>query len=72
MEKINELYKMCDKDELWLKRILNNERGLTTYDLLMEKQNTIDKLEGELKVAVEKQDFEEAIKLRDKIKELKS
>jgi hypothetical protein len=44
LTKINELYKMCDKDELWLKRILNNERGLTTYKLLMEKQNTIDKL----------------------------
>jgi hypothetical protein len=48
LTKINELYKMCDKDELWLKRILNNERGLTTYDLLMEKQNTIDKLEDEI------------------------
>jgi hypothetical protein len=45
---LSELYKMCDKDELWLKRILNNERGLTTYDLLMEKQNTIDKLEDEI------------------------
>jgi hypothetical protein len=45
---LSELYKMCDKDELWLKRILNNERGLTTYELLMEKQNTIDKLEVEI------------------------
>jgi hypothetical protein len=45
---LSELYKMCDKDDLWLKRILNNERGLTTYDLLMEKQNTIDKLEVEI------------------------
>lgn len=40
----NELYKMCDKDELWLKRILNNEKGLTSYDLLIEKQQTIDEL----------------------------
>jgi hypothetical protein len=35
---LSELFKMCDKDGLWLKRILNNERGLTTYDLLMEKE----------------------------------
>ena len=41
---LNELYKMCDKDELWLKRILNNEKGLTSYHLLMEKQKIIDKL----------------------------
>jgi hypothetical protein len=41
---LDKLYKMCEKDELWLKRILNNERGLTTYDLLMEKQNMIDLL----------------------------
>jgi hypothetical protein len=41
---LGKLYKMCDKDELWLKRILNNEKGLTSYDLLIEKQNTIDEL----------------------------
>ena len=41
---LDELYKMCDKDELWLKRILNNETGLTSYDLLIQKQNQIDEL----------------------------
>ena len=41
---LNTLYMMCDKDELWLKRILNNEKGLTSYDLLMEKQQMIDNL----------------------------
>jgi hypothetical protein len=33
---------------LWLKRILNNERGLTSYDLVIEKQNEIDKLEDDI------------------------
>jgi hypothetical protein len=47
-DKLDELYILCDKDELWLKRILNNERGLTSYDLLMEKQNEIDKLEDDI------------------------
>ena len=33
-EKLLLLYEMCDEDELWLKRMLNNERGLSTYDEL--------------------------------------
>jgi hypothetical protein len=41
---LGKLYEICEKDELWLKRILNNERGLTSYNLLIEKQNTIDEL----------------------------
>ena len=41
---LDKLYEICEKDELWLKRILNNERGLTSYNLLIEKQNTIDEL----------------------------
>jgi hypothetical protein len=43
-DKLDELYILCDKDELWLKRILNNERGLTSYDLVIEKQKMIDLL----------------------------
>jgi protein-arginine kinase activator protein McsA len=35
-------------------------------------KSDIDKLEEELKTVIEKQDFEGAIILRDKIKELKS
>jgi hypothetical protein len=31
-EKLLLLYSMCDKDELWLKRMLNNETGLVSYD----------------------------------------
>jgi hypothetical protein len=41
---LGKLYEICEKDELWLKRILNNERGLTSYDLLIEKQKMIDLL----------------------------
>ena len=48
-DKLDELYSLCDKDELWLKRILNNEKGLTSYDLLMEKQKQIDDLTNLIK-----------------------
>ena len=43
-DKLDELYSLCDKDELWLKRILNNEKGLTSYDLLIKKEQTINEL----------------------------
>ena len=39
---LNTLYMMCDIDELWLKRILNNEKGLTSYDLSIQKEKIID------------------------------
>ena len=39
---LNTLYMMCDSDELWLKRILNNEKGLTSYDLSIQKEKIID------------------------------
>lgn len=45
---LGKLYKICEEDELWLKRILNNEKGLTSYDLLMEKQKTIDELDKKI------------------------
>lgn len=41
---INDLYKLCDKEELWLKRILNDEKGLVSYNLLIQKQQRIDEL----------------------------
>jgi hypothetical protein len=41
---LGKLYEICEKDELWLKRILNNEKGLTSYYLLIEKQKMIDLL----------------------------
>jgi hypothetical protein len=42
--KMDELYKLCDEDEMWLNRILNNERGLSSYDLVVEQQKEIDRL----------------------------
>lgn len=46
--KMKELYKLCDEDEMWLNRILNNERGLSSYDVVVEQQKTIDKLNEDI------------------------
>lgn len=46
--KINELYRLCDEDEMWLNRILNNERGLSSYDVVIEQQKQINKLNGDI------------------------
>jgi hypothetical protein len=41
--KLDELYSLCDKDKLWLNRILNNERGIVIYE---DMQKVNDKVDG--------------------------
>ena len=75
--KMNELYRLCDEDELWLKRILNNERGLTSYDLLIQKQQTINELNKTISVItnnsklVQEQLKNDILNLKTKLKLIK-
>jgi hypothetical protein len=76
-DKLDELYSLCDKDELWLKRILNNERGLTSYELLMKKQNEIDKLNDDIldiknnSKLIQKKLNDDILNLKTKLKHIK-
>lgn len=42
--KLNQLYELCDEDEKWLKRMLNNERGLAPYDDIVDLKQQISEL----------------------------
>lgn len=67
---------ISDEDGEWEKRSYVSDTGLFSYTFLTRKTNTknskneIDSLKNELDVCVEKQDFEKAVELRDKIKKL--
>ena len=45
-DKLLLLYSMCDKDELWLKRMLNNETDLVSYDELTMYINYIKQMKN--------------------------
>ena len=63
-----------DKNGEWEKRTYVSDNGLFSYSYFTRKpKNNIDeisKLKNELDLSVEKQDFERAVELRDKIKNL--
>jgi hypothetical protein len=46
--KMNEFYTICDENELWLKRMLNNEKGLSTYDVFLHQEKIILNLNTEI------------------------
>lgn len=66
-----------DKNEDWERKTYVSDNGLFSYTYLTKKTNSkggfddLKKLEFELEECVEKQDFEKAVELRDKISKLK-
>lgn len=66
-----------DENGEWERKTYVSDTGLFTYTYTTRKYNgnkkstnEIDSLKKELNVCVEKQDFEKAVELRDKIKKL--
>jgi excinuclease UvrABC helicase subunit UvrB len=63
-----------DENGEWEKRTFVSDTGLFSYSFFTRKNNTknvdrdLSKMKSELSLAVEKQDFELAVELRDKIK----
>jgi hypothetical protein len=58
--KLDELYSLCDKDEIWLNRILNNERGIVIWEDMQKINDKVDKLVLQL---------EESNKTKEELKE---
>ncbi len=73
---INELFKMDDlmSTNGWEKKTYKSDDGMISFTYMTNKPSKLDKkdelylLKQELENAVEEQRFEEAVKLRDKIK----
>jgi hypothetical protein len=42
--KLKKLYELCDEDEKWLNRMLNNERGLAPYDDIVDLKQQLSEL----------------------------
>lgn len=66
-----------DENGNWTKQTFNSEDGsvsITNFvrlgDGKIEKSNKLESLKEKLELSIEKQDFEEAVKLRDEIKKL--
>jgi protein-arginine kinase activator protein McsA len=72
----NEMFSPFGNNNEWNKRVFRSSDGNTTYTFMSRGINAsigtdeIDILKSKLENAVENQDFEMAVKLRDKIKNL--